>query len=84
MFRWFLDMELDESSFDHSSFTANRKRLLEREVAGEFFRQIVAQAQALGLLSNEHGTLIEAWASLKSCARVQNRAPDRIIRVTRP
>jgi transposase len=73
LFRWFLDMELDESSFDHSSFTTNRRRLLEHEVAGAFFRQIVAQAQALGLLSNEHftvdGTLIEAWASLKSFKR---------------
>ena len=73
MFRWFLDMELDEPSFDHSSFTTNRKRLLEREVAGEFFRHVVAQAQALELLSNEHftvdGTLIEAWASLKSFKR---------------
>src|SRR5256714_6269080 len=66
-------MELDEPSFDHSSFTTNRNRLLEREVPGEFFRQIVAQARALGLLSNEHftvdGTLIEAWASLKSFKR---------------
>jgi transposase len=73
LFRWFLDMELDEPSFDHSSFTTNRRRLLERAVAGEFFGQIVAQAQALGLLSNDHftvdGTLIEAWASLKSFKR---------------
>jgi len=73
LFRWFLNMELDEPSFDHSSFTTNRNRLLKHEVAGEFFRQIVAQAQALGLLSNEHftvdGTLIEAWASLKSFKR---------------
>jgi transposase len=72
-FRWFLDLELDESSFDHSSFTTNRTRLLECEVAGEFFRRIVAQAQTLGLLSNDHftvdGTLIEAWASLKSFKR---------------
>src|SRR6516165_3219441 len=78
LFRWFLDMELDESSFDHSSFTTNRRRLLEHEVAGAFFRQIVAQAQALGLLSNEHftvdGTLIEAWASLKSFKR-KDRKP---------
>ena len=37
LFRWFLDMELDEPSFDHSSFTTNRERLLEHEVAGEFF-----------------------------------------------
>ena len=42
LFRWFLNLELDEPSFDHSSFTTNRNRLLEREVAGEFFRQIVA------------------------------------------
>src|ERR1700746_1643271 len=73
LFRWFWDMELDEPSFDHSSFTANRDRLLEHEIAGDFFRQIVAQAQALGVLSNEHftvdGTLIEAWASLKSFKR---------------
>src|SRR5689334_17280607 len=63
-------MELGEASFDHSSFTTNRTRLLEHEIAGEFFRAIVGQARVLGLLSNEHftvdGTLIEAWASLKS------------------
>src|SRR6266851_7123594 len=70
LFRWFLDLELDEASFDHSSLSANRKRLLAHEVAGEFFRGVVAQARALKLLSGEHftggGTLIEAWASLKS------------------
>jgi transposase len=73
LFRWFLELELDEASFDHSSFTTNRTRLLEREVAGEFFQRIVAQARALGLLSHDHftvdGTLIEAWASLKSFKR---------------
>src|SRR5713101_3019837 len=73
LFRWFLDLELDEASFDHSSFSANRKRLLEHEVAGEFFRGVVAQARALKLLSGEHftvdGTLIEARASLKSFKR---------------
>jgi transposase len=77
LFRWFLNMELDEPSFDHSSFTTNRNRVLEREVVGEFFRQIVAQAQALELLSNEHftvdGTLIEAWASLKSFKRKRQK-----------
>ena len=73
LFRWFLDMELDEPSFDHSSFTTNRERLLEHEVAGEFFRGVVEQARVLKLLSSEHftvdGTLIEAWASLKSFKR---------------
>jgi len=73
LFRWFLDLELDEKSFDHSSFTSNRKRLLEHEVAGEFFRGVLEQARALKLLSSEHftvdGTLIQAWASLKSFKR---------------
>jgi hypothetical protein len=69
----FLNLELDEPSLDHSSFSANRKRLLGRAIADEFFRQVIAQAQTLGLLSNQHftvdGTLIEAWASLKSFKR---------------
>jgi len=70
LFRWFLDLGLDEPSFDHSSFTRNRARLLEHDVAREFFGRIVEQARQLGLMSDEHftvdGTLIEAWASLKS------------------
>jgi transposase len=70
LFRWFLDMEVTEPSFDHSTFSRNRARLLEHAVADEFFRAVVAQARALKLLSAEHftvdGTLIEAWASLKS------------------
>jgi transposase len=73
LFRWFLDLEIDEASFDHSSFSRNRARLLEHEVAGEFFRAVVAQARTLRLLSDEHftvdGTLVEAWASLKSFKR---------------
>ena len=64
LFRWFLDLEADEPSFDHSTFSRNRARLLEHTVADEFFRAIVAQARALKLLSDEHftvdGTLIEA------------------------
>ena len=80
LFRWFLDMELDEPSFDHSSFTTNRKRLLEHAVAGEFFRGVVEQARVLKLLSSEHftvdGTLIEAWASLKSFKRKDQKPGD--------
>jgi Transposase domain (DUF772) len=63
LFRWFLDMGLEESSFDASTFSKNRERLAGEEVALRFF-------DALELLSDEHfsvdGTLIEAWASLKS------------------
>jgi len=80
LFRWFLDMELDEASFDHSSFSANRKRLLEHAVAGEFFRGVVEQARALKLLSGEHftvdGTLIEPRLKASS-AKARNRAITR-------
>jgi transposase len=70
LWRWFLDMSLMEPSFDQSTFSKNRDRLLKHVVAQQFFDDIVHQADALGLLSDEHftvdGTLIEAAASLKS------------------
>jgi transposase len=70
LFRYFLDLDMVEPGFDHSSFTRNRARLLQHEVAGQFFALVVEQARALKLMSDEHftvdGTLIEAWASLKS------------------
>ncbi len=70
LFRWFLDMGLDEQPFDATSFGKNRERLIEHEVAKQFFAAVVERARAQGLVSSEHfsvdGTLIEAWASLKS------------------
>lgn len=73
LFRWFLDMDMTEASFDPTTFTHNRERLLAHDVAGEFFRAVVAQARSADLMSNEHftvdGTLIEAAASLKSFKR---------------
>jgi transposase len=70
LFRWFLDMDTVEPSFDHSTLSANRERLLAHDVAGQFFGQVVRQARHYGLMSREHftvdGTQIEAWASLKS------------------
>jgi transposase len=70
LFRWFLDMGMEEVSFDHSTFSLNRERLLEHDVAKQFFAAVVTQAKKAGLVSSEHfsvdGTLIEAWASLKS------------------
>lgn len=70
LFRWFVGMNLDEPVWDATVFTKNRNRLLEGDVAREFLGEVVAQAQANGLTSDEHfsvdGTLIEAWASLKS------------------
>jgi transposase len=69
-FRWFLDMDMVEPSFDHSTFTRNRERLLDAHVSRQFFDEVVVQADRLDLLSDEHftvdGTLIEAAASLKS------------------
>ena len=73
MFRWFLDMNMDEESFDHITFSLNRERLLEHDVAGRFFAAVVEQARSAGLMSDDHftvdGTLIEAWASMKSFQR---------------
>lgn len=70
LYRWFLDMDALEPSFDASSFSKNRQRLLEHDVAGAFFGRVVEQARRAHLLSTEHftvdGTLLEAWASLKS------------------
>lgn len=78
LYRWFLGMSLDERSFDATTFTKNRDRLLQHDVAGRFLQAVVAQAQEAGLLSDEHftvdGTLIEAWASLKSFRPVED--PD--------
>jgi transposase len=70
LFRWFLDMELDDESFDATVFSKNRDRLMEHEVGQLFFDAVVNQAREANLISNDHfsvdGTLIEAWASLKS------------------
>ena len=70
LFRWFLDMDMVEPSFDHSTFSKNRQRLLQHRVSRVFFDAVVLQADRLHLLSDEHfsvdGTLIEAAASLKS------------------
>src|SRR5215467_3591929 len=54
LFRWFLDMNADDPVFDHSTFTKNRDRLLEHDIAGEFFAAIVEEARARGLISSKH------------------------------
>ena len=70
LFKWFLDLNIMDHCFDHSVFAKNRQRLLDADVAREFLLQIVEQAREQRLLSEEHfsvdGTLLEAWASLKS------------------
>lgn len=70
LFRWFLDLELDEKSFDASTFSRNRERLIRHEVAEQFLAAVVEEAKKGHLLSADHfsidGTLIESWASMKS------------------
>jgi len=70
LFRWFLDMKLDEPTFDPSAFTRLRTRFVDTDLAQKFFDEIVGFAKENDLLSSEHftvdGTQIEAWASHKS------------------
>src|SRR6266852_1932232 len=73
LFRWFVGMNLDEEVWDATTFTKNRDRLLEADVAKEFLAQVVERARSQGLTSDEHftvdGTLLEAWAGAKSFQR---------------
>ena len=70
LFKWFLDLPIDAKAFDPTTFTKNRDRLLEAEIADRFFAAVVRQAKLRRYLSSEHfsvdGTLLEAWASHKS------------------
>ena len=70
LFRWFVGLNADDQVWDATTFTKNRDRLLEADIAKEFLARVVAQARAKGLTSDEHftvdGTLLEAWASQKS------------------
>lgn len=70
LFKWFLDLNVAAPGFDPSSFSKNRERLLEHDVARAFFGEVVAEAKRRRLLSEEHftvdGTLLESWPSLKS------------------
>ena len=80
LFRWFLDMNLMEGSFDRTAFTRNRRRLLEHRVGQQLFDEVVAEAQGRGLLSDKHftvdGTLIESAASLRNFKRRNSDPPS--------
>jgi len=73
LFRWFVGLSMDDPIWDPTVFTKNRDRLLRGEIAQLFFDQVLAQARDRGLTSDEHftvdGTLVEAWAGLKSFKR---------------
>jgi len=76
LFRWFVGLGVDDRVWDVTVFTKNRDRLLDSDAAREFFEQVITQAGAANLLSEEHftvdGTLIEAWASHKSFQKKQS------------
>ena len=70
LFRWFVGLNADDEVWDATTFTKNRDRLLQADVAKELLAKVVAQASAQGLTSDEHftvdGTLLEAWAGAKT------------------
>jgi len=70
LFRWFVGTGIDDAAWNHSVFSTNRDRLLEGDIAAKFLSAILAQTKVKALLSTDHfsvdGTLIEAWASMKS------------------
>src|ERR1700681_2640993 len=78
LFRWFVGLGMDDPIWSPTTFSKNRDRLLESDIASAFFEAVLGQARAAGLLSDEHftvdGTLLEAWASLKSFRR-KNEGP---------
>jgi transposase len=70
LFRWFVGIGVDDAAWDHSTFSKNRDRLLEGDIAAKFMQAVLDQPRVKRLLSTDHfsvdGTLIEAWASMKS------------------
>jgi IS5 family transposase len=82
LFRWFVGLGVDEPAWDHSTFTKNRERLLEGEIARKFLMAVVSQPQVKCLLSSDHfsvdGTLLEAWASIKSFRRKDGGDDDAV------
>ena len=81
LFRWFVGLGVDEPTWDHSSFSKNRDRLLEGEIAAKFLSAVVARPKVKRLLSSDHfsvdGSLLEAWASIKSFRRKDGDDNDR-------
>ena len=80
LFRWFVGLGIDAPVWDHSTFSKNRDRLLEGDIAAKFLAAVLAQPRVKRLLSSEHfsvdGTLIEAWASMKSFKPKDSKGGD--------
>lgn len=81
LYRWFVGLALTEAAWDHSTYSQNRDRLIEHDAVRALFGRVMDQARAAELLSDEHfsvdGTLIRAWASLKSFVPKDGPPPDR-------
>jgi transposase len=81
LFRWFVGLGVDDAAWDHSTFSKNRERLLEGDVAAKLLSAVLAQPRVKRLLSTDHfsvdGTLIEAWASMKSFKPKDGDGPPR-------
>ena len=79
LFRWFVGLNMDDAVWDPTVFSKNRDRLLNGDIAALFFQAVLAEAKARDLVSDEHftvdGTLLEAWASLKSFKKVDDPDP---------
>jgi transposase len=77
LFRWFVGLGIEDPIWDVTVFTKNRDRLLDGDIAAKFFRAVLGQPEVRALLSDEHfsvdGTLIEAWASMKSLRSKDDR-----------
>lgn len=80
LFKWFLDLPIDAKAFDPTTFTKNRQRLLDHDVADMFLAAVVEQAKLRRYMSSEHfsvdGTLLGAWASTKSFKPIDHQDRD--------
>jgi transposase len=81
LYRWFVGLGMEDASWDHSTYTQNRDRLIEHDAVRALFKQVMKQAEEAKLLSDEHfsvdGTLIRAWASHKSFVPKDGPPPDK-------
>jgi transposase len=81
LYRWFVGLGMEDSPWDHSTYTQNRDRLIAHDVIKTLFGQVMKQAKDADLLSSEHfsvdGTLIRAWASHKSFVPKDGPPPDK-------
>ena len=80
LFRWFVGLGIDDPVWDHSTYSKSRDRLLEADIAKKFLAAILAHSQVAPLLSDDHftvdGTMVQAWASMKSFLPQEQLAPN--------